>query len=841
MAFNAELNLFKSFALDAVRHRGGLDWVARAKFTNPNGGLAERRVKSLDFADNDAPFALFRNAAEKANNRQVRQAFMDALNRQFNNNIPKSVLDWFTNGVSDKPLTARRIIYVLGTVATELRRQNAVNHSGNQINIEPNNVDVPEWMRSEPKQGEYEKRTDMVRHFGIKEKDYDLSLPKELREKLETCSKQLKYFEDYGAWVSKYGYRIEQKEEMREEKQNAVASFFSSFFKSKPSEPKMVKVMVDVEVYNDGKEEEAKACRPQPPTGCPENLNDVSKYLVLQEAGFTKGKFEWVAGEPTAEENQRTRNGLAKLYDGIMKAAGVSVGDRNLKLKDLLKAEVINKPIPIDEMKELLQAIDQAKASIPVKPDKTYKDQISQNMQRGNLKLNYQQLGNSVLKPLMSILGAQMKVFKSLTVESVTLQKGEGGDLKLEIKNLVPGFDTAVLDSLSKAPAGSNPTENSAYERQEAFFETAKGKVVLGMLKGLGNKPMDLSISLKPGDFDPATGKLKLQLKDFVSSNDAINLLKTKLNDLAPILPHGEGKMLNVALGSAGNSILDLELDLNRLGSEKLNGFGLNGSVAGNLRELKFEENGISLKLGDKQVGGNNQPVNGNQANPAVGQRPPLLAHTQDLTRLTNTVAKLLRTKAKDFIDFKGLSLSNADQSGAFEVKFRMLDLDKALDLQAPWYVNRGARLAGVDQMTNVSIKIRPALDPQTGHMRLTIASVDSDQLKKGLGKFVKGYMSSILRSVITSSLLAPRAANQPETTMDKVKTHLSLRPESDPPGLVTLDFDANAFIDNSLPQIDNDYLKIAASIIGNGKVGAFHANERGIHLELNDAVQNLV
>lgn len=780
MSINADLSRFDTFGQTAVRTKGGDDFVARTT-TKKTFTLGGSRIVSVSAGTDDVPRAFSRSQESKDANLQARQEFMSAIKRQFNGRpVPKSVLDAFDNGVCDKPLTARRI----NAVMTEVRKA-----------IAPRLPDVSVVKDGNPvaKAPLPNVKIDVLEQPRVFAENVDVT-PDSLSGVTKNVSRAKEYEEQLAAWKEKFGYRRVEKH----------GWFFNSV----------------VEEFAAGVDkEEAMKSRPREPVGyvASEGNERPTKYYLTMKKGMLPPftcSLTYTTAKPTPEMNKLVRQAVAQVYEGLLAKANLPVAARDELLRPYLDPETITEPMsPADEtVKKLIDTVRILSGG------NTYVDTVSQGVHRADVRVNFNTFSRALLRPLIGELGKMLPGGGSLVVEGAKIGMLPDGSLKLELQKLRKTAP-AVGEAVPEEPAPKNKGLDI-------------GAIVKSVLKSLPQAGTDVSVVLKPGAYDRATGKLHLALKSVDTNNVPLkcaitNGLSFAGNAINDKLSNPE-KMLSGAYGENGN-LFDFDLDLNRIGFPVLNSFGLNGSVAGNLHELKFDQNGVTLRVGDAK-----DPVNG----PVGPQEPVPLAQggstaldlNLSLTDMTKNINLALRKQ--NLFEYSRFSLSTSvpqgQRDGVLKVKFGSLKIYDFLKQTAGGFIAGAAKLLGLDCLSDVSVEVRPSLDPKTGKMRLDLVSFDADQFRGGVGAIVKKFLPGIIKDKLEGFIKGPdpKKSDKPESpTVTKIRTSLkSVAPKAGGTSVVSAELDFKTLLEKFLPKHDMKVSKF--QITRNGLSLALAADE---------------
>ena len=444
--------------------------------------------------------------------------------------------------------------------------------------------------------------------------------------------------------------------------------------------------------------------------------------------------YEDMPDEPDAKTCKQVRKNLVDAIYGEMLTKGKVNMDAAVHILDnikrsLMDESVVNTPLQLDDpvVKNALYMAECFKLG----PE--YNDSVSRDvLNRGTLKLNTEVLFDKIVAPsLGKVLGdknialfskakatVDSEGYLSVTLDNARLQKEW---------SLLSKVDKSVPDLLKGVVAG------------------LKDQAVAGF--------KDLTLKIKP-EYDAKTGAINLTVKLPTSSQDS-SLLKMVAGLKAVIEQtvaekmgtSGKQQVCAVPLTGAekadGSVLMKVAINLRHFGTNQLNEYGLNTSIAGNITDVKFTGNGMTVRFGDNPGAGNvgeaghipdDDGVDGNDIS---------------LNIVPSAVSPALEKLLGGKLDFESMGMSTAagrdGAGGTMRLNIRGLDLQKltATKTGAKFWI---LRKLGVLQKSDIDIELRPSLDPISKRIRLDVTGLSGTGAIGGVrGSLARKLLSTIL------------------------------------------------------------------------------------------------
>ena len=419
------------------------------------------------------------------------------------------------------------------------------------------------------------------------------------------------------------------------------------------------------------------------------------------------------------EECNEIRRLFVASVEKTLKENGIPDRVRSVYVRDLrsaiLAADVADKPLEVNDPL-VRDAIEFAS-----RKDTLRRDTVSTTVgNRGTVKVDTAKFLGSVF--LKNLIGAKFGDRDVFTYSGVSVSKGADGFMNLNIEGL-------------------------AMKAQQTDPKLAALKALLFDKK---QKFDYVTIPLKPV-YNPATGTLSLTIGK-IQSDDA-GLGGKIAGGIKLFCPLGDSEL--VAIRDVGLSAQEskegyvgrFELNMCRMGSEKLNAYNLNESIGANVSDMKFSERGVIIRFGD------NVQAQNPQAAPLAGSRIPdneeMLGGDASLTIVPEACKGMVENALRGKFGFTSINMSTRPGAigipGTVDVSLEGVDLSR-LAANGGKLVKLANKL-GFLNPGNVRVSVRPAIDPISRRIRLDIVSVKYGGAVKSF--FAKMFMSKVLKGVL--------------------------------------------------------------------------------------------
>ena len=389
---------------------------------------------------------------------------------------------------------------------------------------------------------------------------------------------------------------------------------------------------------------------------------------------------------------------------------------RNLQAA-ILAPDVADKPLEVNDSL-VRDAIEFASRG------ETYRnDTVSTSVgNRGTVKVDTAKFLSSVL--LKNLIGAKLGDRDLFSFSGVSMTKGADGFMNLTIRDLT------MKDSASD-------------------WKLQSVKSLL-----LKEKIDHITIPLKPA-YNPATGTLSLTIGKILSDKENIGgMVSSTLKILDLVSDSDQAAVKDAGLSAQEKSegyFGRFELNLRRMGSEKLTAYNLNESFGANVSDMKFSENGVIIRFGD------NVQAQNPQAAPLAGSRIPanegIGGGDASLTIVPEAYKGIVENALRGKFGFTSINMSTRPGGigfpGTVDVSLEGVDLSR-FAANGGIAVKLASKL-GFLKPGNVRISVRPAVDPISKRIRLDIVSLNYGGAVKSF--FAKKFLTKVLNGILANKV----------------------------------------------------------------------------------------
>ena len=459
------------------------------------------------------------------------------------------------------------------------------------------------------------------------------------------------------------------------------------------------------------------------------------KVFTIQDG---KLAYEDMPGEPDPGKCRQVRKCLVDaifhevLTKGKVKMEAIAYTLDYIK-GQLVNEKVANTPLRLDDpaLKDALKMAEEFKLGLQ------YNDSVSKSvLNRGTLKLNTEVLFDRIVAPALG------KVLGDKNIARFSKAKATVDD---------DGYLSVTLDNarLVKEWSVLSKIDNSLSGMLRSVVSTVANKAVEGF--------KDLTLKIKP-EYDAKTGAINLTIKVPTSSQDDW-LLKTVATCKALIEStlaekmgtSGKQEICAVPLSKEEKAdasvLMKVAINLRHFGTNQLNAYGMNNSVAGNITDVKFSRNGMVVRFGDNPDAGGAEG-----AGQIHGDEAPD-GNDLSLNVVPSAIAPAVEQLLRDKVGFTSMSMSTAaGRNGrAGTIKLSVKDLDiPALTASKTGTLFGLLRKIGALQVSDIDIEIRPSLDPVSKRIRLDVTGLSGTGAIGGVrGSLARKLLSTILPKVL--------------------------------------------------------------------------------------------
>ena len=419
------------------------------------------------------------------------------------------------------------------------------------------------------------------------------------------------------------------------------------------------------------------------------------------------------------EECNEIRRRFVASMEKTLRENGIPERVRSVYVRDLraaiLAPDVADKPLEVND------PLVRSAIEFASRKDTLRRDTVSTTVgNRGTVKVDTAKFLGSVF--LKNLIGAKFGDRDLFTYSGISVSKGADGFMNLDIEGL-------------------------AMKAQQTDPKLAALKALLFDKK---QKFDYVTIPLKPV-YNPATGTLSLTIGKIQS--DAAGLGGKIAGGIKLFCPLGDSELAAIrdvglsAQESKEGYVGRFELNMCRMGSEKLNAYNLNESIGANVSDMKFSERGVIIRFGD------NVQAQNPQAAPLVGSRIPdneeMLGGDASLTVVPEACKGMVENALRGKFGFTSINMSTRPGAigipGTVDVSLEGVDLSR-LAANGGMAVKIANKL-GFLNPGNVRVSVRPAIDPISRRIRLDIVSVNYGGAVKSF--FAKRFLSKVLKGVL--------------------------------------------------------------------------------------------
>ena len=448
--------------------------------------------------------------------------------------------------------------------------------------------------------------------------------------------------------------------------------------------------------------------------------------------------YEDMPDEPDAKTCKQVRKNLVDaIFSEIMTKGKVNTDAMihilNYIKHTLMDESVVNTPLKLDDpaVKDALTMAEQFKLGIELN------DSVSRHvLNRGTLKLNTAVLFDKIVAPVLGkVLGD--KNIAQFSKANATVD--DEGYLSVTMDNARIMKEWSMFSKMDKA-------------LPSAF------KCLVDLLKEHTSKGFkDLTLKIKP-EYDAKTGVISFTIKTPTSTESnalltTISAFRTMIEDTAKEKMGTNLKQpvcavpLNEAEKADKSVLMKVAVNLREIGTNQLNNYGMNTSIAGNITDVKFTRNGMTVQIGDNPGTGNVEAAGLIHDDEGIGGNDISLNVVP--SAISPAVEQLLRNK----VGFTSMSMSTAagqnGKAGTMKLSIKGLDIP-ALTASKTGTGFAFLRKIGALQVSDIDIELRPSLDPISKRIRLDVTGLSGTGAVGGLrGSLARKLLSTILPKVL--------------------------------------------------------------------------------------------